>query len=270
MLRSLLKERKITLTELSKETGVSLKALSAFQSQRTDGVQYNTIEKISKALNLEIGEIIKRIDNIFKLDLSVNNEINLDEHGSQKDLEATFSLENIDGDIYSTTLKFDIKFEELNQTEHLYLHIKKLDRYGLPHDVNNYISHAIGNADKDGFFYVISHLIILKVMLHEPFINMDILDFIRVSWDKSMIPAFLINKVNADTINSENDRILFTNREHKINLVPLNPNTILEPHDPDCSIPYTVNIEALSDLSIVFKVDIDKENFERTIYITFD
>ena len=48
MLKSILKERNITLTELSKSTGISLKALSAFQNQKTDGVQYNTLDKIAK------------------------------------------------------------------------------------------------------------------------------------------------------------------------------------------------------------------------------
>lgn len=67
MLKSILKERNITLTELSKSTGISLKALSAFQNQKTDGVQYNTLDKIAKVLNIEVGKIIRRVDNTLKL-----------------------------------------------------------------------------------------------------------------------------------------------------------------------------------------------------------
>lgn len=58
-LKELLKERNMTLNELSQITGISAKTLSLFQNQKTESVHYKTLEKICITLNIKIQDIIE-------------------------------------------------------------------------------------------------------------------------------------------------------------------------------------------------------------------
>lgn len=270
MLRSLLRERKMTLTDLSKATDISLKALSAFQNQKTDGIKYNTLDKISTALDLRIGEIIKQVNQVFKLKINLKNEIHIDEEGFAGSINAQFLLkDDFDEVDYIGDITFDIKLTELNGVKKLSIYITEFDRMKLPYDLNHYITKEVTAEVSEGIVYIISHLIIYEVIKNNYIKDINILDDVYVYWDRGFYPKFVVNPVNVDTIRYENDRIIFTNRIHKVNLVPLNPSAVIEAHDPNLSIPYTANIEALSSLPIVYSVEID-DDFERTVYITLD
>lgn len=67
-LKDLLKERNMTLNELSKLTNINPKTLSFFQNQKTESVHYGTLEKISRALNVDLHEIIELSPIIFNLE----------------------------------------------------------------------------------------------------------------------------------------------------------------------------------------------------------
>ncbi|MFC6293581.1 hypothetical protein BHU61_10640 [Macrococcus epidermidis] len=66
-LKELLKQRNMTLNELSKLTNINPKTLSFFQNQKTESVHYGTLEKISRALDAKLHEIIELSPIIFNL-----------------------------------------------------------------------------------------------------------------------------------------------------------------------------------------------------------
>lgn len=270
MIRSLLKDRKMTLTELSKATDISLKALSALQNQKTDGIKYNTLDRIATALDLEVGEIIKQVNQIFELNLNLKNEINRDKEGLAEGIRAQISLKDDFYEIdYISDITFDIKITEFKGIKKVSVYIQEFDRLKLPYEVNNYITKEVTAEVSEGIIFIISHLIIYELIKNNYIKDINIYDNVYVHWDRGLYPVFVVNPVNVDTIRYENDRIIFTNKIHKVNLVPLDPSTLIAAHDPNLSIPYTANIEALSNLPIVYNVEID-EDFERTVYITLD
>lgn len=270
MLRSILREKKMTLTELSKLTDISLKALSAFQNQKTDGIKYNTLDKISTALGLEIGELIKQVNQVYELKLNLLNEIHINEEGVARNIKAEFLMKDyFDKVDYISDLTFDVKLTESNSIKKLSVYIKEFNHSKLPADINHYITKEVTAEINEGIVYIISHLIIYEVIKSKYIENINIYDDVYVYWGGGVYPKFVVDPVNVDTIRYENDRIIFTNRDHKINLVPLNPSELIAPHAPDLSIPYTANIEAISNLPIVYNVEIDDE-YERTVYITLD
>lgn len=58
-LKSVLKEKKMTLTELSTLTGLSINTLSLLSTGKSQGIQFNTLYKIAEQLNVPIGELFE-------------------------------------------------------------------------------------------------------------------------------------------------------------------------------------------------------------------
>ena len=58
-LAALLVKRKISLTELSKAVGLSLKNLSMLKNGNVRGVRFETLEKICIVLNCQPGDLLK-------------------------------------------------------------------------------------------------------------------------------------------------------------------------------------------------------------------
>ncbi|MEY2369574.1 helix-turn-helix domain-containing protein [Lysinibacillus capsici] len=265
-LRSILKERGIKLTDLSKITGISLKALSAFQNQKTDGVQYNTLDKISAALDLEIGEIIRHVQLIFKMEIALILEtLSNSKYIYKAELILTDNFDNT----YISSTSFKISLNKDDELSKLEVTILQFDRTNLPLLLNNQITKEFTGETNAEFLYIVSHLIVQELMSIDTLKDFNIQDTVIVSW-KNLIPAFIIENVNLDTIQSENERITFIEREHKVNLVPLDPNTELLPHVPNLDIPYTPNIESLKSLPMVYEIKINDGNFKRDVYITLD
>ena len=66
-LNEILKEKRMTITELSKLTGISRNSISLLAHGHSNGIQFNTLYKISEALDISIGEIFeqKRYEKIY-------------------------------------------------------------------------------------------------------------------------------------------------------------------------------------------------------------
>lgn len=60
------------MTELHKRTGISMKTLSLFANKRTDGVQYRTLEKVSRALGVELEDLIMRSDDVYDIGVFID------------------------------------------------------------------------------------------------------------------------------------------------------------------------------------------------------
>ncbi|MEY9970207.1 putative transcriptional regulator [Lysinibacillus sp. RC46] len=61
-LSRLLGEKRMKISELAKETGLHRNGLSRLYNEETDGIKFDTLEKVCKALNCEISDLIEIVD----------------------------------------------------------------------------------------------------------------------------------------------------------------------------------------------------------------
>ncbi len=61
-LKSVLKEKKMTITELSTLTGLSINTLSLLSTGKSQGIQFNTLYKIAEQLGVPIGELFEEVN----------------------------------------------------------------------------------------------------------------------------------------------------------------------------------------------------------------
>lgn len=61
-LNEILKEKRMTITELSKLTSLSINTLSLLSTGKSKGIQFNTLYKISETLEIPIGELFEKVN----------------------------------------------------------------------------------------------------------------------------------------------------------------------------------------------------------------
>lgn len=61
-LKTVLKEKKMTIGRLSKLTGISRNSLSLLIHGKSQGIQFNTLYKIAEQLNVPIGELFEEVN----------------------------------------------------------------------------------------------------------------------------------------------------------------------------------------------------------------
>ncbi|PTJ28478.1 helix-turn-helix domain-containing protein, partial [Staphylococcus simulans] len=74
-LKKVMKEKKVTLKELSRDTGLSVNTLSLLSTGKSKGIQFDTLEKIIQSLKCNVKGLIVLEDGFRKLyltDISVN------------------------------------------------------------------------------------------------------------------------------------------------------------------------------------------------------
>jgi putative transcriptional regulator len=57
----LLGERKMKMSQLSEQTGISKNSLSDLYHEKTKGIQFDTLEKICAALNCTIADLMEYV-----------------------------------------------------------------------------------------------------------------------------------------------------------------------------------------------------------------
>ena len=57
----LLGERKMKMAELSRQTGITKKALSALYHEKNKGIQFDTLENICQALDCSVSDILEYV-----------------------------------------------------------------------------------------------------------------------------------------------------------------------------------------------------------------
>ncbi|WP_375755270.1 helix-turn-helix domain-containing protein [Priestia endophytica] len=63
----MLKQKGMTMTELHEITGISQNALSPIANGKSNGIQFNTLDKILEATNSKIEELIERGEELYSL-----------------------------------------------------------------------------------------------------------------------------------------------------------------------------------------------------------
>lgn len=66
-LKEILKEKGMTMTELHQKTGISQNALSLLANGKSNGIQFNTLEKIITATNTSIEDLLDFVGEKYKL-----------------------------------------------------------------------------------------------------------------------------------------------------------------------------------------------------------
>lgn len=61
-LSRLLGEKRMKISELAQETGLHRNGLSRLYNEETDGIKFDTLEKVCKALNCDISDLIEIVD----------------------------------------------------------------------------------------------------------------------------------------------------------------------------------------------------------------
>ncbi|MDD4202364.1 MAG: helix-turn-helix transcriptional regulator [Candidatus Omnitrophica bacterium] len=58
-LSKLLGERKLRASEVAKQTGINKNTLSALYNEKVSGIKFDTLEKLCKFLECEVGDLVE-------------------------------------------------------------------------------------------------------------------------------------------------------------------------------------------------------------------
>lgn len=61
-LSRILGEKRITQKELSRMTKIRVNTISEIYNEKTDGIKFSTLEKICKALDIKIGDLLEVVN----------------------------------------------------------------------------------------------------------------------------------------------------------------------------------------------------------------
>lgn len=269
-LKKILQEKNITLSEISKNTGISIKALSAFQNQKTEGVQYQTIYKIVKYLDIDISELISIDKHNLKIDILCFEILSID----------LFTPTNIEDFEYSIICKFTpsgqkryfqipisfrlsiINYNDLKQIQFI---VNEINFANLPEIVKESIQDK--NIEK-GLYEIISYLFVQELVkqnsLNKFSYNWDIL----FNWNRYCKKIFENDKpLDELRYSPKSDGIDHNNYIFYINLIPLNPKIKYEDAKNSSTI-LIPDIDSFIKYKFVSHIEIDSSNF-RNIYLKF-
>lgn len=271
-LKNILRDRKITMLELHQMTGISQNTLSLFANQKSSGVQYPTIEKIVRALNVEVGELIEHVENVY--DLSVETTVDKEEGNTifisskliftnTSNSEETYNVKiplQMSLSLYPNTLEVNIAVIEINKT---------------PVFSSPYI-HALYTMSSDGkpkeIFYITAYMIVKDILDNLQRYKCDLNSTIIFIW-KQLLPKFFFGNnfegsENNKKLIKNSSNMFFVKREIIVSLVPKNPDLEFDIfHIVQDVMP---NLDGLIDFSTVYSVEIDKNNFDRKLKIVLD
>lgn len=67
-LKKVMKEKNLNISQLNEMTGISRNSLSLLINGKSQGVQFETLEKITRSLNIEVGDLFERSFNELKIE----------------------------------------------------------------------------------------------------------------------------------------------------------------------------------------------------------
>ncbi|ARQ03561.1 MULTISPECIES: helix-turn-helix domain-containing protein [Staphylococcaceae] len=274
-LKKILKERGITLSEVSEGTGISLRGLSAFQNQKTDGVKYNTIDAICDYLNIEVSDLIKRYDNIYNLSCNIDirdfdTKTNV-KYGEKDNINGKLTISN-EIEMYVLKFSFKISFEYSNSDFiDLAIYLYDLEKpKNLPKHLEDFINLKNINENGSAFYTIFSHLISQECLLLNDFPNVTVWDNLRVKYGNSIIPPFMQLDIIADETmyGSTSEKLIFPKKEYIINTVPANPKEKITDSFgyANLNIKFVPNFNSLITFDEISHIDI-KNDLKRDIFI---
>ncbi|MFZ7819451.1 helix-turn-helix domain-containing protein [Staphylococcus haemolyticus] len=113
-LKKHLKETNMTISELSEKTGISRNSLGLLINGKSRGIQFDTLEKISRIINVEIKDLFSMSFDYLEIsaknkkmrssDLGINNN-------ARYDFKQLVCNMNIDGTDYEFTIQYEIDLQ---------------------------------------------------------------------------------------------------------------------------------------------------------------
>lgn len=167
-LKEILKERKMTLKQLSDLSGVSSNTLSALQNQKNDSIHFPTLDKITSALNINVEDLI------IKYDLNYEIMINIENFSLFKKSQCKLILKDIENsnNIEVFHLDFHIFQESIKTLKFYLLNIDLDDLVNITRNITDQSLKMKLEYDFTDFFEIISYLIFQEI-IHENQINLD-------------------------------------------------------------------------------------------------
>jgi len=270
-LRDILEEKKMTLTELSKETGITMKTLSAFQNQKVESVQFNTLEKITYALDITVEDLITKIVDVFNI--SIKFETIFNECSESGNFIITWWYN--DEFYQNTPVQFKIIRENRENYKRIEFILAKIDDT-LPNNLFTMPKIAYDYFERNNLFYNNnSFLELISYLLVQEYIT-------EIATESTIYDQYIINASNIvsafNTIEISKDEARFTdvgniflNNKilYYVNLTSKDPGLHLKRKTIEASDTVTANIESLRNTKFINYINIT-EDFKREVSLIFD
>ena len=270
-LKNLLKERDITLSELSKETGITMKTLSSFQNQRVESVQFNTLEQITYALNVSIEDILIKVVENFELSISFETSFSPNDNGG-----AFVIFWKSEDKTYTAPVYFNLMKSCHNNFNKYEFTINKID-YSLPKNIfsmpeiaKQYFDRTNSLINENSFLELISYLLIQEFIFisNEKF---SYFDEFKVNV-KEIVEIYSRVDIGKDEARYNNVGNVFKNNtlEYFVYLTALNNQLHLKHNNISLQDDLNANIESLDNLPFVSLISINEKTFKRKVFTQFD
>lgn len=265
LLKPLLEEKNMTMTELHKRTGISMKTLSLFANQRTDAVQFNTLERIAETLNVEIHDLFIKVDDIYYITVEIAH---FEQTKSKYLYDLILSFKHKDTNLsHDLSLSCDVKLTKLNKLKLLTVNINKVNRDDWRNIVNTLL---LKNLTTEIFLEITAHAIVEEIVHDYFYDKVEMYDQVYFSWRETpLLPTFHLELVNNQLLDNLNEKIIFPKTSYLIDLVPRDPFRVLRPEEDNSNVIVSANLESLRTFPYLYSIDYLKENnWKRQISIT--
>lgn len=266
-LKRILKERKISLANLSKATGISTNALSSFQNQKTESVYYPTVEAITNELDISVGDLIENISEYYEVKVEikdfVENKINI-------------ALVHFIGVEHDASYIHEIQFACEYQSNRILNNYKRLQIY-ISDEINKQVPQSVLKIMHDydfsesgkGIYYCIGYLLLQELMKLPNYSSLKVTDKIILNTDAISYFQYTVDDTPKEISRNTGESMEYKFREivNSLYLVTADRSINFFAHDPPKDVKYIPYIENLDELEFVTKVEIDPESLERKLFI---
>lgn len=166
----------MTMTELHKKTGISQNALSLLANGKSNGVQFNTLEKILTITNTTIDELLVHVGELFTF--SVQPTEREKEWTKPNILNYKIIATDSNGEEYPAELDFRISTEQLVGRNVVLIAYSKSWK-GFPHQLLNDFFFTARNK---GLLKVVSYLVAIDLIKRMQFKDLPLNSLVIFTW----------------------------------------------------------------------------------------
>lgn len=231
-IKDILKEKRITMTQLHKETGISQNALSLLANGKSNGIQFNTLEKILSATGTKIEDLLEHIGEPFILSVELQGK---KERKNCKHHKYKIIATDAEGIEYSAEISFQIsRQDKMNGREFVLISYKE-SHLGFPYKLLNDLLFVIHDNE---FLKIVSYLVAIDLFYQVEIKDLSLSSLILFSWF-GFLP-------------SNDGELAFT-------LPLISPNKEEQPVELDISIPDITNLMQLKLVdNVIYNTELKK------------
>lgn len=204
-LRDILKQKNMSLKELSKLTGISSNTLSGIQNEKKESIHFPTLDKITTALDIQVDDLIKKIGCIYEL--SINIVVEQSNSSNKSICEITLSEIHDNFDTQRLDLPFNFHKGVVTDYNVLLIEINSNDLHSMKNSIiDNGLKVSIEENITD-LFKIISFLISLE-LINNKIVDIDLFGIIMSNLiknkenSKDIIQRVIINLKETKYINN--------------------------------------------------------------------